>query len=246
MKQIQGSALVSRSYWCPSSLVVAVIFVLVTPDNISVSLEALNGRRWAQEEPLLRQQHYFTLFTLPPPKTAKPWTKIRSGDWWKTAARLEFSGLERKQNSRVTGPIFPEVVRAGGGILRLQLKLQSDLPAPLSFCVTNCLVQTVQNDALSPCNSAQQKHSKDASAHVLQHVEEACGRSDQGANKKEVSELPGDTWQVMFVFCLVCGKFFGQFILMKSCFYSDWVFNLFTIPILCSIKPSFCRGLGLT
>lgn len=59
--------------------------------------------------------------------------KMRSGDWWKTVALLEFSDSERKQNSRVTGPIFPEVVRAGGGILRLQLKLQSDLPVPLSF-----------------------------------------------------------------------------------------------------------------
>lgn len=59
--------------------------------------------------------------------------KIRGGDWRKAAALLEFPDLERKQNSRVTGPLFPEVVRAGGEILRLQLKLQSDLPVPLSF-----------------------------------------------------------------------------------------------------------------
>lgn len=194
-------------YRCPSSLVVAVISLL---------LEALNGRRWAQEGPLLWQQRYFALFTLPPPKTGKPWMKIRSGDWWKTVALLEFSDLERKQKSRLTGPIFPEVVRAGGGILWLQLKLQSDLPVPLSFVSQNVLYRLGGCAERCLVSNRRRKSTVRTFLHTLCYgcVEEARGRSDPGAKWR------GSVWN--------CQEIHGRSCLFVFwALYSDWVVFLF-------------------
>lgn len=159
--------------------------MLVTPDDISHLLEALNGRRWAQEEPLLRQRHYFTLFTLPPPKSAKRWMKIRSGDWWKTVALLEFFRLRTEAKLSGDGANLPRSCEGWRrGFYGCSWSCSQTYQSLYHLCHKLSCTDLVagQNQALSRFNLAPQKHSKDVSAHVvLRHVEEACGRSDLGA-----------------------------------------------------------------